>query len=85
MSWVWGWAVWFNKGHLLVSRDGSEAGHLGFTAGVHPKVSAANSSELIAHLQHQTGLSQCLINDGGAWPRGGVVPPGLAIGHGPMG
>lgn len=62
-----------------------EAGLLGVTAGIHPKgdteVGVVNSlSELIAHLQHQTRLSQCLINEGGTWPKGDVIPVGLADG-----
>lgn len=82
--WVSGWAVSSSQEHLLVSGDGSGAGPLGVTAGVQPKASAANSSELIAYLRHQTRLSQCLINDGGTWPRGDGVPTGLAYGHAPV-
>lgn len=37
VSWIWGWAMSSTSEHLLVSRGGPEAGHLGVTAGVHPK------------------------------------------------
>lgn len=50
-------------------------GPWGVTAGVQPKASAANSSELIAYLQHQPVFDK-------RWRD--VAPTDLAYGHGPV-